>query len=118
MVPKHEKRDPLEKLFVELFRHKFAEHGMLLPKSDTLLEMNAALQVQMEARKETCPAEGRAEASETPEAIAENLITLLTERFGTLAPHWQKRIRRAQLITLKRYFNRATMAPDLRSIFD
>ena len=113
MVTQPEKRDSLEALFAELIRHKFAEHGMLLPKSRSLLETKAAIQVQMESRKKMCP-EGSAEA----EASAENLIVLLTERFGTVAPHWQERIRGAKLITLKRYFKRALMVPDLRSIFD
>ena len=114
-----QKHDSLEALFAELIRHKVASFGTLLPKSGSLLETKAALDVVREARNNASPAEREAEdpAEENTEAIAENLITLLAERFGKLAPHWQKRIRGARLITLKRYFNRATMAPDLRSIF-
>lgn len=120
MVTKHRKLDSLEALFAELIRHKYAEHGILLPKSGSLLEMKAAIDMQKEAGTKTYSAEGDVEepAEEQVEAIADNLIVLLTERFGELAPHWQKRIRGAKLITLKRYFKRATMAPDLRSIFD
>jgi len=121
-----EQHDSLEALFAELIRHKYAEFGILLPKSGSLLELKAAINlqkeainVQMEVWKKARAAEREVEdpAEEDTEAIAENLVSLLTERFGELAPHWQKRIRGARLITLKRYFNRATMAPDLRSIF-
>ena len=112
----------LEALFAELIRHKYAQFGILLPKSGSLLELKAAINERKEEWKNwknPCPADPEEEdpAEEDTEAIAENLVTLLTERFGELAPHWQKRIRGARLITLKRYFNRATMAPDLRSIF-
>ena len=119
MFAQPQKHDSLEALFAELIRHKVASFGTLLPKSGSLLETKAALDVVREARNNASPAEREAEdpAEENTEAIAENLITPLTERFGKLAPHWQKRIRGARLITLKRYFNRATMAPDLRSIF-
>jgi hypothetical protein len=119
LVTQPKKPDSLEALFAEFIRHKFASFGTLLPKSGSLLEMKAALNEHEEARKETHPAEGEAgeQAEANTEAIAENLIVLLTERFGELAPHWQKRIRGARLIALKRYFKRATMAPDLRSIF-
>ena len=115
-----QKHDSLEALFAELIRHKVASFGTLLPKSGSLLETKAALDVVREARNNASPAEREAEdpAEENTEAIAENLITLLTERFGKLAPHWQKRIRGARLITLKRYFKRALMVSDLRSVFD
>ena len=122
MVTQPQKHDSLEALFAELIRHKYAQFGILLPKSGSLLELKAAINEQKEDWKnwkKPCPADREEEdpAEENTEAVAENLITLLTERFGELAPHWQKRIRGARLITLKRYFNRATMAPDLRSIF-
>ena len=115
-----QKHDSLEALFAELIRHKVASFGTLLPKSGSLLELRAAINERKEEWKnwkEPCPADREEDpAEENTEAVAENLITLLTERFGELAPHWQKRIRAARLITLKRYFNRATMASDLRSI--
>jgi len=48
---------------------------------------------------------------------AEALICLLAERFGAVAPSRQKRIRGARLATLDRWFKRAIVAPDLRSVF-
>ena len=115
----------LEALFAEFIRHKYAQWGILLPKSGSMLELKAAINeqkeainVQTEAWKKARAAEREVEdlAEENTEPVAENLITLLTERFGELAPHWQQYIRRARLIALKRYFNRALMASDLRSI--
>ena len=122
-----EQHDSLEALFAELIRQKYAEFGILLPKSGSLLELKAAINlqkeainVQTEAWKKARAAEREVEdpAEEDTEAIAENLVTLLTEKFGEVAPHWQQRVRGARLITLKRYFKRALMVSDLRSVFD
>ena len=52
------------------------------------------------------------------EAKAEDLVCLLVERFGALAPSLLARIRRARLATLERWFKRAIAAPDLRSVFN
>ena len=60
--------------------------------------------------------EGKVEGK--AEGKAEALITLLAERFGTVAPSWQKRIRGAKLATLERWFKRAIAAPDLPSVFN
>ena len=57
-------------------------------------------------------AEGRAEGK------AEDLVCLLVERFGALAPPLRTRIRRARLATLERWFKRAIVAPDLPSVFN
>jgi len=49
---------------------------------------------------------------------AEALMQLLEERFGVVAPSWQKRIHAARLVILKRWFKRAIVAPDLPSVFN
>lgn len=54
----------------------------------------------------------------TVKATAGALISLLEGRFGAVAPSWQKRIRKAELATLKRWFKRAIDAPDLPSVFN
>jgi hypothetical protein len=63
--------------------------------------------------------EGKKEGKEEGkiEERAEALVCLLVERFGTLAPPLRTQIRRADLSTLKRWFKRAIVAPDLRSVF-
>ena len=53
----------------------------------------------------------------TESAPHQNGGRLLAQRFGAVAPSWQKRIRRAELVTLERWFNRAIVAPDLPSVF-
>ena len=65
-------------------------------------------------------AKGRAEGEAKGEAKgkAEALISLLSARFGTVAPSRQKRIRAAKLVTLDRWFSRAIVAPDLLSVFN
>jgi hypothetical protein len=67
---------------------------------------------QFEAWKEQWVAEGKAEGK------AEALVCLLAQRFGAVAPSWQKRIRGAKLATLERWFKRAIVAPDLPSVFN
>ena len=64
-------------------------------------------------------AQGRAEGKIEGkiEGKAEDLIWLLDERFGAVAPSVRKRIHRAKLTTLDRWFKRAIAAPDLRSVF-
>jgi hypothetical protein len=74
------------------------------------------LATQFEAWKEQWLAEG--EAKGKAEGKAEALICLLAERFGAVAPSWQKRIRGAKLATLERWFKRAIVAPDLSSVFN
>jgi predicted transposase YdaD len=60
--------------------------------------------------------EGRVEGR--VEGKAEALVCLLAQRFGAVAPSWQKRIRGAKLATLERWFKRAIVAPDLPSVFN
>jgi hypothetical protein len=76
------------------------------------LEVKTMLATQFEAWKEQWLAEGKAEGK------AEALICLLAERFGAVAPSWEKRIRGAKLITLERWFKRAIVARDLPSVFN
>ena len=78
------------------------------------------LATQFEARREQWLAEGKAEgiAEGKTKGKAEALICLLAERFGAVAPSWRKRIRGAKLATLERWFKRAIVAPDLRSVFN
>jgi hypothetical protein len=80
------------------------------------LEVKNMLATQFEAWKEQWLAEG--EAKGEAKGKAEALICLLAERFGAVAPSWQKRIRGAKLVTLQRWFKRAIVAPDLPSVFN
>jgi flagellar biosynthesis/type III secretory pathway protein FliH len=129
-------------LFTELIREAFAGRGVKLSGSESLSEMKTMiatqveawreqwlaegeakgktmLATQFEAWKEQWLAEGKAEGLAEGEAKgkAEALICLLAERFGAVAPSWQKRIRGAKLVTLERWFKRAIVAPDLPSVF-
>ncbi len=60
--------------------------------------------------------EGRVEGK--AEGKAEALVCLLAQRFGAVAPSWQKRIHGAKLATLERWFKRAIVAPDIPSVFN
>jgi hypothetical protein len=73
--------------------------------------MKTRLSTQVDVWREQWLAEGVAKGK------AEALICLLSERFGAVAPSWQKRIRGARLVTLERWFKRAIVAPDLPSVF-
>ena len=79
---------------------------------------------QFEAWKDQWVAEGeakglvRGKVEGRVEGKAEALVCLLAQRFGAVAPSWQKRIRGAKLATLERWFERAIVAPDLPSVFN
>jgi hypothetical protein len=94
-----------------LVRQAFAGHRVKLSESGNLLEVKSMLATQFEAWKEQWLAEGKAEGK------AETLISLLAERFGAVAPSYQKRIRGAKLVTLERWLKRVIVAPDLPSVF-
>ena len=85
-----------------------------------MLEMKTMISIDFEAGKERWLAEGEAkgEAKGKAKGKAEALICLLAERFGAVAPSWQKRIRSAELATLERWFERAIVAPNLPSVFN
>jgi hypothetical protein len=130
-------------LFTELIREAFAGHGVKLSGATDLLEVKSMLATQFEAWREQWLAEGEAKGKTMlatqfeawkeqwlaegqakgqtkgkVEGKAEALICLLAERFGAVAPSWQKRIRGAKLVTLERWFKRAIVAPDLPSVFN
>jgi hypothetical protein len=115
----HEGYERLQELFAELVHEAFAGRGVKLSGSGNLLETKTMLATQFEAWKEQWLAEGEAKGRAEGEAKgkAEALIYLLAERFGAVAPSWQKRIRGAKLVTLERWFKRAIAAPDLPSVF-
>jgi hypothetical protein len=113
-------------LFTELIREAFAGRGVKLSGSGNLLEvktMKTMLASHFETWKEQWLAKGEAKgkaeglAEGEAKGKAEALISLLAERFGAVAPSWQKRIRGAKLVTLERWFKRAIVAPDLPSVF-
>jgi Putative transposase, YhgA-like len=108
----HEGYERLQGLFAELIHEIFAGRGVTLSESGSLSQMKTMLSTQFEAWKEQWLAEGKAEGK------AEALICLLAKRFGAVAPSWQKRIRRAKLVTLERWFQRAIVASDLPSVFN
>jgi len=61
-------------------------------------------------------AKGRVEGK--AEGKAEALLSLLSGRFGQVPPSTRQRILRARLRTLERWFDRAIVAPNLRSVFN
>ena len=122
----HPDQERLRGPFAELVRRAYQALGVKVPESINLLEMkmNSNLvancrawrqQVMVESKAEG-RAEGRAEGK--AEGKAEALACLLVERFGALAPSLRKRIQRARLATLERWFKRAVVAPDVRSVFN
>ena len=113
---RHEGCERLQGLFAELIREAVARCGMKLSGSGNLLGVKSMLTIEFEAWREQCLAEG--EAKGMAKGKAEALICLLAERFGAVAPSWQKRIRGARLVTLERWFKRAIVAPDLPSVFN
>ncbi|HWW81198.1 MAG TPA: hypothetical protein VNY82_16490, partial [Steroidobacteraceae bacterium] len=98
--------------------------GVKLSESGSLSQMKTMLSTQFEAWKEQWLAEGEAKGEAKGlvrgkvEGRAEALVCLLAERFGAVAPSWEKRIRGAKLATLERWFKRAIVAPDLPSVFN
>jgi hypothetical protein len=108
----HEGYERLRGLFAELVREALAGLGMKVQASEDLLEMKTNLSTLGETWKQQWLAEGEAKGK------AEALLCLLAERFGAVAPSWQKRIRAARLVTLERWFKRAIVAPDLPSVFN
>jgi hypothetical protein len=131
----HEGHERLQRLFAELIREIFAGRGVKLSKSGSLSQMKTMLSTQFDAWREQWLAEGEAKgktmiatqfeawkeqwvAEGKAEGKAEALVCLLAQRFGAVAPSWQKRIRGAKLATLERWFKRAIVAPDLPSVFN
>jgi hypothetical protein len=120
----HEGYERLRGLFAELVREALAGLGVKVPVSEDLLEMKTNLSTLGETWKQQWLAEGAAKgkaeglAKGKAEGKAEALVCLLAERFGAVAPSWQKRIRGAKLVTLERWFKRAIVAPDLPSVFN
>jgi hypothetical protein len=116
----HEGHERLQGLFTEFVRGAFARRGVELAGHESLSEMKTMLAARFEAWREQWLAEGeaRGKTKGKAEGKAEALVCLLAERFGTVAPSWQKRIRRANLATLERWFKRAIVAPDLPSVFN
>ena len=112
----HEGYERLQGLFGELIREALAAIGVKLSRSGSLSEMKTMISIDWEASKEQWLAKGKAEGMVAGKAEA--LICLLAERFGAVAPSWQKRIRGAKLVTLERWFKRAIVAPNLRSVFN
>jgi Putative transposase, YhgA-like len=111
----HEGYERLKGLFAELVREVFAGRGVRLSGSEGLSEMKTRISVDWDAGKEEWVAKGIAVGK--AQGKAEALVCLLAERFGAVAPSWQKRIRGAKLTTLERWFKRAIVASDLPSVF-
>jgi len=109
---RHEGYERLRGLFGELVHEALAGLGVKVPVSEDLLAMKTNLSTLGETWKQQWLAEGEAKGK------GEALICLLAERFGAVAPSWQKRIRGARLVTLERWFKRAIVAPDLPSVFN
>jgi len=125
---RHKGYDRLEGLFTEFMREAFAGRGVNLVGHESLLEMKTMFATQFDAWREQWRAEGKTEGKIEGrmegklegkiEGKAEALLCLLAERFGTVDPSWQGRIREAKLATLELWLKRAVVAPDLPSVFN
>jgi hypothetical protein len=113
---RHTGHGRLRRLFTELIREALARHRVKLPGSSNLLEMKSMLTIDNRAWHAQLLAEGVAKG--VAKGKADALISLLEGRFGAVAPSRQKRIRGARLGTLDRWFKRAIVASDLRSVFN
>ena len=113
----------LRRLFTELVRQALIESGVTGPIPEDLLEMKTNLAKLGKTWRRQWRAEGKAEgiaegiAEGKLEGKAEDLVCLLSERFGTVTPSLHERIRGANLATLECWFKRAIAAPDLLSVF-
>jgi len=117
----HPDQERLRHLFAELVCQALQGLAVKAPLSNDLLEtnMNSNFPEMLKTWHLQGVAEGRAEgkAEGKTEGKAEALVSLLAARFGTLAPSLRTRIHRANLTALERWFKRALVAPDLRSVF-
>jgi hypothetical protein len=113
----------LRGLFTELVSRASIKSGMtgqipedlLMFKSNIPRNLERMCKVAMKRWRTEGLAEGRAEGK--AEGKAEALLCLLAERFGVVKPSLHKRIVRADLGTLDRWFKRAIAAPNLPSVF-
>jgi len=108
----HEGCERLQGLFTELIREAVARQGLNWSGVGNLSEVKSMFSIDWETGKKEAFAAGKMEGK------AEALISLLGEKFGTVAPSWRERIRGAELVTLERWFTRAIVAPDLSSVFN
>lgn len=120
----HQDYEQLRGLFAELIREGLAAHGVAV--SDNLLEiktMKTGFSRNVEEWEQQFHAKGKAEGliegrtQGRTEGKAEALLCLLAERFGAVTPSLRNRIAAARLATVERWFARAIVATDLRSIF-
>jgi len=124
----HPGHEQLRELFAELIRESLVARGVTV--SDDLLEIRAmktGFSRNVEEWYQQFHAEGFADGKAQgiaegkvegkAEGMAKALLCLLAARFGALTPSLRKRISRARLATVERWFKRAIVAPDLPSVF-
>ena len=130
----HPEQGRLRQLFAELVRQAYKERGEKPPACYDWLEIKMKSNFPTTVKNLTQQslaegmakgmAQGRAEGEARgkiegrTESKAEDLVHLLVARFGGLAPSVRRRIQRARLATLERWFKRAIAASDLRSVFN
>ena len=107
-------------MFAELVREGLAARGVAV--SDSPLEiktMKTGFSRNVEEWERQFRAEGKAEGlvEGRAEGKAEALLCLLAERFGAVTPALRNRIAAARLASVERWFKRAIVATDLRSVF-
>ena len=114
----HPEQGRLRQLFAELVRQAYKERGEKPPACYDWLEikMKSNFPTTVKNLAQQALAEGIARGR--TESKAEDLVHLLVARFGGLAPSVRRRIQRARLATLERWFKRAIAASDLRSVFN
>ncbi len=120
---KHRGWERFHVMFIELMRHALAGSGKgrWIPRGVWEIKMFksrifAFLDESEVKWKAEAKAQGRAEGK--AEGKAEALVSLLAGRFGEVAPSCRKRIQKADQVTLDRWFKRAIVATNVRSVFN
>jgi hypothetical protein len=112
----HEGCERLQGLFTELIREAVARNRVNSLEAGNLSEVTSMFSIDWESAEKQWFANGHVKGK--ADGMAEALISLLSGRFGAVAPPRLEQIRGADLPTLAHWFNRAIDAPDLPSVFD
>jgi predicted transposase YdaD len=116
----HEDYGRLRELFAELICQGFEARGEKVPEVfSEMMNMKSGFARNVEAWEQRSIAKGRLEgrAEGKAEGKAEALLCLLAAKFGAVTPSLRSRIRAAKLERVERWFERAIVATDLRSVF-
>jgi len=120
----HEDYGRLRELFVEVVREGLAARGVKVPDDlSEMMTMKSGFARTIEALEQRAIATGEAKGEARgllkgrAEGKAEALLCLLAARYGAVTPSLRSRICAAKLERVERWFERALVATDLRSVF-